>query len=277
MQSQSLARLASLKQNLAEKEAELAGVERSLGSLDQQLSKTNPVVGKIEDQIIEIRSELTLLRAKYTDSHSAVLGKQRELRRLENERSELLKVEQPNISSDQLWDIASSNTLSDISQIQPLLVTQLHSLQLVRGRFESLSEETKSLRKMIEDLEQQANRFGDNAKDMFQLQRDVQIKRQLYDELIQRYEMAQLTGSLGIFEQNKRVKIIDLPYTPSSPANLPIVIFIIAGFVAGIGLGCGIATLIELFDTSVRSASELQSLTGKQVITAIPKIKPFQS
>lgn len=277
MQSQSLARLASLKQNLAEKEAELAGVERSLGSLDQQLSKTNPVVGKIEDQIIEIRSELTLLRAKYTDSHSAVLGKQRELRRLENERSELLKVEQPNISSDQLWDIASSNTLSDISQIQPLLVTQLHSLQLVRGRFESLSEETKSLRKMIEELEQQANRFGDNAKDMFQLQRDVQIKRQLYDELIQRYEMAQLTGSLGIFEQNKRVKIIDLPYTPSSPANLPIVIFVIAGFVAGIGLGCGIATLIELFDTSVRSASELQSLTGKQVITAIPKIKPFQS
>ncbi|MYM58661.1 chain-length determining protein [Vibrio sp. OCN044] len=277
MQNQSLTRLASLKQSLAEKEAELAGVERSLGSLDQQLSRTNPVVGKIEDQIIEIRSELSLLRAKYTDSHSAVVGKQRELRRLESERAELLSVEQPNISSEQLWDIASSNTLSDITKIQPLLVTQLHNLQVVRGKFESLSEETKSLKKMISDLELQANKFGDNAREIFQLQRDVKVKRQLYDELIQRYEMAQLTGSLGIFEQNKRVKIIDLPYTPSAPANLPVIIFIAAGLFAGIGLGCGIATVIELFNTSVRSPNELEALTGSQVIAIIPKIKPFHS
>ena len=277
MQNQSLTRLASLKQSLAEKEAELAGVERSLGSLDQQLSRTNPVVGKIEDQIIEIRSELSLLRAKYTDSHSAVVGKQRELRRLESERAELLSVEQPNISSEQLWDIASSNTLSDITKIQPLLVTQLHNLQVVRGKFESLSEETKSLKKMISDLELQANKFGDNAREIFQLQSDVKVKRQLYDELIQRYEMAQLTGSLGIFEQNKRVKIIDLPYTPSAPANLPVIIFIAAGLFAGIGLGCGIATVIELFNTSVRSPNELEALTGSQVIAIIPKIKPFHS
>ena len=144
MQSQALGRLASLKQSYAEKKAELAGVEKSLGSLDQQLSKTNPVVGKIEDQIIEIRSELTLLKAKYTDSHSAVQGKQRELRRLENERKLLLQTEQPNISSDQLWDIASSSNLREIGDIQPLLVTQLHSLQLVRGRYESLTEETRA-------------------------------------------------------------------------------------------------------------------------------------
>ena len=216
------------------------------------------------------------MRAKYTDSHSAVVGKQRELRRLESERAELLAVEQPNISSEQLWDIASSNT-SDITKIQPLLVTQLHNLQMVRGKFESLSEETKSLKKMISDLELQANKFGDNAREIFQLQSDVKIKRQLYDELIQRYEMAQLTGSLGVFEQNKRVKIIDLPYTPSAPANLPVIIFIAAGLFAGIGLGCGIATVIELFNTSVRSPNELEALTGSQVIAIIPKIKPFHS
>ncbi|WP_038174662.1 MULTISPECIES: GumC family protein [Vibrio] len=274
MQSQSLGRLASLKQSYAEKKAELAGVERSLGSLDQQLSKTNPVVGKIEDQIIEIRSQLTLLKARYTDSHSLIQGKDRELRRLENERKLLLNMEQPNITSDQLWDIASSNQLGDISEMQPLLVTQLQSLQLVRSRYESLSEETKSLHSMIESLEQEANQFGDNAKTMHRLVRNAELKRQLYDELIQRYEMAQLTGSLGVFEQNKRVKIIDLPYTPSRPANLPLIIFIIAGIVAGIGLGVGIATLVELFDSSVRRKDEIEVITGAPVITYIPNIGP---
>jgi uncharacterized protein involved in exopolysaccharide biosynthesis len=130
---------------------------------------------------------------------------------------------------------------------------------------------------MITELEQEANRFGDNAKAMHRLVRNVEVKRQLYDELIQRYEMAQLTGSLGIFEQNKRVKIIDLPYTPSRPANLPILVFVIAGIVAGIGLGCGIAVLLELFDSSVRRKEDIEQITNAPLLTQIPKIKPYHS
>ncbi len=65
----------------------------------------------------------------------------------------------------------------------------------------------------------------------YRLQRNVNIKRQLYDELTERYEMKlQLTGALGVFEENKRVKIIDLPFTPSIKSNMPSFIFILAGF-----------------------------------------------
>lgn len=272
IQSQSLNRLAALKQSLSEKEAEMAGVKKSLGSMDQQLSRTNPVIGKIEDQIIDIRSELTLLQAKYTNKHSAVQAKLRELDRLESERKTLLEMKQPNMNSDQLWDIASSNTFNDVSELQPLLVTQLHSLQLVRARFESLKEETKSLKTMIFELENKANNFGQSAKEMYRLQRDVQIKRQLYDELVERYEMAQLTGSLGVFEQNKRVKIIDLPYTPSIPSNMPSFIFAIAGLIAGVGFGIGLAILFELFDSSVKGSAQVEQVLGIPVITVIPKM-----
>ncbi|MGF1744044.1 GumC family protein [Vibrio minamisatsumaniensis] len=272
VQSQSLNRLASLKQTLAEKEAELSGVEKSLGSIDQQLSKTNPVIGRLEDQIIDIRSELTLLQAKYTNKHSAVQARVRELDRLENERKSLLEVTQPTMNSDQLWDIASSTTLNKLSDTQPLLVTQLHSLQLVRARFESLSEETKSLRTMIFELENKANNFGENAKEMYRLKRQVEIKRQLSDELTERYEMAQLTGSLGVFEQDKRVKIIDLPFTPSIKSNMPTVVFILAGLVAGVGLGIGLAVLLELFDSSIKRKDEIEDILGVPVITVIPKM-----
>ena len=273
MQAQSLTRLASLKQTLAEKEAELAGVKRSLGSLDQQLSRTNPVIGKIEEQIIDIRSKLTLLRSKYTEAHSSVQGKLRELNRLEYERSVLLNSNQPTMNSDQLWDIASTATVSKIGSAQPLLVSQLHQLQIMRGRYESLEEETSSLKNMIRELENNANRFGSTATEITRLARDVTVKRELYEALAQRYEMAQLTGALGIFEENKRVKVIDEPYTPSLPSNLPSFIFVILGFIGGTGLGIGLATIAELADNSIRSRKALEKHLGAPVITTIPAIK----
>ena len=273
MQKESLNRLASLKQNLAEKEARLSGVEKSLGSLDQQLSKTNPVVGKIEEEIIDVHSQLTLLRAKYTNSHSAVQEKLQALQRLKTERATLIATDTPELSSDKLWDIASNVSLPSVSGLQPLLITQLQSLQIARSEYEALKEETKSLHLMIEELESKTKRFGDNAKQLYNLERDVALKRRLYDELVERYEMAQLTGSLGVFEQNKRVKIIDLPFTPSGPINLPKLICILAGLFSGLALGAGLATILELFDTTIRRQDELSTLTGVPVITVIPKIK----
>ncbi|GMQ46065.1 GumC family protein [Vibrio sp. 10N] len=271
MQSENLSRLAKLKQKLAEKQAELAGIEKSLGTLDQQLSKTNPIVGRLEEQIIEIRSELTLLKAKYTTSHSAVQAKLRELQRLEQERSVLLSSEQTGLDSDQLWDIASAAGAGSSREFQPLLITQLQNLQVVRGRYESLKQETSSLESMISELTANAKSYGSNAKQLLRLQRDVALKRELYDELVERYEMAELTGSLGIFEQNKRVKVIDLPYTPSSSTNLPAIVFAIIGVVAGIALGIGTAIFLELFDTTIRRRQQLED-AKLPVITAIPKI-----
>jgi len=39
-------------------------------------------------------------------------------------------------------------------------------------------------------------------------------------------------------------------------------------------LGAGVATLIELFDSSVRRRDEIEAITGAPVITHIPNIKP---
>lgn len=230
------------------------------------------MIGKIEEQIIEIRSELTLLRARYTEAHSSVQGKLRELNRLEQERSVLLNSKQPEINSDQLWDIVSTATISTLSDAQPLLVSQLHQLQVMRGRYESLEEETISLRNMIQGLESDANHFGSTATEINRLARDVAVKRELYDELVKRYEMAQLTGSLGVFEENKRVKVIDEPFTPTLPANLPAIIFALLGLIGGAGLGIGLATIAELTDNSIRSRKALEKHLGVPVITIIPKI-----
>lgn len=269
-----ITRLAYLKQRHSERQAELAGAIKSLGGLDNQLSKSNPVVGKIEEQIVRIRGDLALLRARYTDSHSKVQGAVRELRRLEDERQHVFVTTEHIINTEQLWDIASSTSINVDNEVQPLLISQLKNLQLAQSKVEALKEETNSLQDMIDELKKQTEDYGQHERDLNRLERDLDVKRELYKDLLQRHEMARVTGSLSIFEQEKRIKVIDVPFTPVVPSNLPLILFVIAGFFGGCFLGCGLAIVLELTDTTVRRCKQLESLSKLNVISRIPPITP---
>ncbi|WP_394208964.1 GumC family protein [Enterovibrio calviensis] len=272
LQLANYARIETLKQRLSEKEAEMAGAKRSLGGLDHQLSSTNPVVGRIEDQIVKHRSELAMFKSRYTDQHSLVQGALRTLRRLEEQRTQLLASNQQPVDTDKLWDMASSAAINSSTESQPLLISQLENLQLARSKVETLDEETVSLRKMILTLENKTSQSGEKEQKIRKLERDLDVKRQLFQELLERHEMARLTSSLGVFEQDKRIKIIDRPYSPGIPSNLPLIIFTIAGLIGGIFLGCGMAVLLELTDTTIRRISTLEAITGTPVLTRVPKM-----
>nr|WP_211091939.1 chain-length determining protein [Vibrio agarilyticus] len=270
LQLANFARIEQLKQRLSEKRAELAGARKSLGGLDQQLSSTNPVIGSIENQIIRLRSDLALLKARYTDEHSSIQAAMRNLRRLEEQRSQLVSETKLDVNSDQLWEIANSARISETGNSQPLLISQLENLQLARSRVEMLTEETSSLQTMVDELELKTQLSGQKEQQIRRLERDLQVKRELFEELLQRQEKARLISSLGVFEQDKRIKVIDRPYSPSAPSNLPLFVFTIAGFIGGIFFGCGLAVIMELLDGTVRRAATLEHLSGVPVLSRLP-------
>ena len=263
-------RFTELKQQLSEKMAEISGAKKSLGGLDAQLSKTNPVIGRLEEQIVRLNGDLALLRARYTDNHSKIQAILRKLRSLENERQHNLVRNQQTIDTGKLWQIASNvNTSGKDNSRQPLLISQLENLQLSRNNVEGLEEEIKSLQSMIIELEGKLSSYGGIERNLIKLERDQKVKRELYDELLNRYEMAQITGSLSLFEQSKRVKIIDEPFTPTSSSNLPTLLFILAGLVGGVLLGISLAIILEVSDTSLRYLNQLEVVTGLPVLGRI--------
>ncbi len=275
LHTSTVTRLVQLKQRLAERTASLAGARKSLGGIGQQLSKTNPVLGRIEEQVVLIRGELALLLARYTEKHSKVKAALRNLRRLEKERLKVIEeTEASAMNPDQLWAIASNAAMGEDQHSQPLLVSQLENLQKARGQVDALSEEVASLRTSIDDLEKQISQLGKQEQQLSKLHRNLKVKRKLYENLLERHEMARLTGSLGIFEQEKRIKLIDRPFTPSGPTNLPTALFIIAGLFGGIFLGVGLAVIAEMTDSSIRRRDQLEALAGAPVITRLPPFNP---
>ena len=229
-------------------------------------------MARLEKQIVQLRGGLALLQARYTDHHSEVLGALRELGRLELERQKVMASDSQRMSSDQLWKIATVTTTDNNAQRQPLLISQLENLQLARNRVETLQAQIESLDVMVTKLEQQTTRFGDHERELGQLERDLRINRELYEDLLHRREMAQVTGSLSVFEQEKRVKVIDRPFTPTAPANPPLALFIASGLVGGLLLGVGLAMLLEFTDASLRHRQEIEAITGVPLLCRIPPL-----
>ena len=233
-----ISRLGKMKQRLSQRQAELDGATRNLGGINQLLSKTNPVLGLIEQKIIRLQSELALLRSRYTERHSKVITALKKLNSLEQERQKQLananNSADENLSIEKLWAIGNNYQMNSNTDQQPLLISQLENMQLTSGKVDGLFEEVKSLKVMINKLEEQMSGYGANASMLSKLEREVTIKRDLYDDMLLRFEKASITESLGIFEQDKRVKVIDRPFTPTSSTNMPVFIFVICGVVGGI-------------------------------------------
>jgi len=267
-------RLETLRQTLDDRNLKLSGAIAARDSMRSKLMQTNPVVGRIEEQIVKTLGELAELRARYTDQHTKVQALLRRIASLEDERARMLRAT-PSLESadlDRLWNIASSQRLTDENLSQPLLISQLQMLQSAETLITELSEEHSILLREVGILEQRVSRFGEHEQQLNGLERDLSAKQKIYQNLAERYQNAQVTGALGRWEEDERVKIIDPPFTPGAPATMPLILYIIAGIFGGIGLGIGLAVIFELADTSIRRRMTLEKLLDAPVLTRIPPL-----
>jgi len=281
-------RLRELKQLLAKKEINWSAAKAVLQSMNKQLSATNPVVAAIESRIVQFTSELVLLKARYTDQHSKVVNIQRQVDRLQVTRNSLLEktAKLTPAEIERLWHLAMSSSVNLTSTVgsasgarikadtnSPLLVSQLQEIQKSKSMEQGLEQEVISLKNQIIEMQSQVNAFASIERELTELERELDTKQNLYNEFLKRYEMAKVTGSLGRFEEKNRIKIIDQPFTPTWPSNIPSFIFIVAGLIGGILLGTGLAVIVEIMDTSIRRVDQLQKYTGAPMLSRIPKIK----
>jgi capsular polysaccharide biosynthesis protein len=89
--------------------------------------------------------------------------------------------------------------------------------------------------------------------------------------LRRRFEQARVTADLAQQQAPERIKVIDQPVVPSAPTKPMPMIFAMAGLVAGLALGIGLAALLEIADTSVRRIRDLEKLTGVPVLARLPR------
>ncbi|WP_057831838.1 GumC family protein [Colwellia sp. TT2012] len=268
-------RFGQLSDLLEQRRIALSGAIAAKRTIRTRLAQVDPVMSEIEQSIVNTKSELAILRSRYTDRHSRVEIALRKLTQLENERVIQSKASYKinEVDLNRLWEIASNMQDGKVDNNHHLLlVSQLQELQLADGHVEQIKEEIHSIERQTQRLKASLAGTGEMERQLLELERNLTVKRNLYSDLLYRFEKAKITGALGRFEQPERIKIIDEPYRPSSPTNFPLSIFLLAGIIGGISLGGGLVLFAEIADTSIRGKYQLELITSAPVITRLPHI-----
>ena len=275
LHSRNVTRLGNLKETLSQTKTQLNGAVAAWTDLRSRVFKTNPVIGEIEQRIVETRSELTILRSRYTDKHTLVQGALRKLNSLEDERANVLaeSEELKTDDLDRLWRMATQRSTGIEGEKQPLLISQLEKLQDSESQVSNFEKQIESMEEEITKLETTVSGFGAHEKKLTELQRDLQVKRKIYQDLSERHQLARVTGALGKAEEKERVKLIDPPFTPLAPSNMPAIVFVILGLFGGVALGIGLAICAELLDLTIRYRHQLEALIDVPTLTRIPLLK----
>jgi uncharacterized protein involved in exopolysaccharide biosynthesis len=252
----------------------LSGAQAKLKALASKLGQANPILGRLEEKIIRTESDLSLLKTRYTDRHSKVIEKTRELANLKTRQQTLLNhgTELDVNNLDKLWQMA--NTLSSSPNGEStVLVSQILALEEAKNMVKQHKEEFEMISEQVGELSQRLLTTSDIEKKLRKLERDYDVKQSLYKDMLSRYEMAKVTGKLVKYEGPDKVKTIERAYSPTKAINTALSVSVVLGVVLGIFTGFACVFVATLCDSHLKDLSTIEKLSAQPVLTVLPIIR----
>jgi len=143
----------------------------------------------------------------------------------------------------------------------------------VKGRAESdfkIAQQTEAeTQQQYELAKQQAEKLNDKAVQYAIVRQDAEESRGLYEDLTKRLRAA------GVLEGLKPsdITVVDPGRVPAKPSKPDVPLYLVIAVAGGFFLGCCGALLVDTLDNKINSIEDVEQLTGKTVLGALPFVK----
>ena len=235
--------------------SQINGGEPTLASEDDPSESSNP---EIDARISSLNNSLDTLRLNFTELHPDVIASKRLIARLQERKREEAKLPQKN---------------RDVGKNYSPMLQQLHvDLAQAESRVSALKARVAEYTQRYDRLKAMSNLTLETEASFSQLNRDYQINKTNYDQLVQRRESAKMSSNLRDTTELMTFRIIDPPTTPLEPSAPNRIRLFSLVFAAALGAGLGIAFLLSQIRPTFHSQSDLGRITGLPVLGEVARI-----
>jgi succinoglycan biosynthesis transport protein ExoP len=214
------------------------------------------VLDQMRQRLGELEQKVSTLREKYTDEHPLVVATLNEIKEVQrNLASALQPVQEPKPSTPVKLGQAERAALS----------RQMADLEV---EVSSLDAKEAVLKRRIATFQTSMSGLSAQQLESSRLMRTVETQRNLYSLLSERLGAVRIQEEAG----GRTLRVIDLASLPTSPTNSPLKKIVLAGLVASLGLGIGLATAIEYLNQPIETGDEAARATGLPLLGWLPAI-----
>jgi polysaccharide chain length determinant protein (PEP-CTERM system associated) len=214
-------------------------------------------------QLAELEARLGDLLRVYTDRHPQVIGLRKRIKELEAERKAELEGLRSAVENNQFSGIGIPNPT--FSQIKYKLVEQ-------EALIATLKDRVTRQQQAVDTLERRQLAVPVIEAEFSQLNRDYDVLKSKYEELLSRRESAKISGDREATGQRSQFRIVDPPVTPGFPSGPNRPLLLSAVLVLGVGAGIAVALGLSLLNTAYVTVRQLRDDIGLPVLGAISAI-----
>jgi polysaccharide chain length determinant protein (PEP-CTERM system associated) len=236
---------------------------QQIGAWQASQSGRNPET--LEQQLAQLQTQLASLQARYTDDYPDVIKAKTDIAALQKKIAE---------NEDQKKGTAPEKNQK--GAVEPLQITQLraqiHTYDQVIAEKTREQDQIKQQIKVYQDRVQSSPAIEQQFKE---LTRDYQTALDFYNDLLKKRNLSAMASDLNRHQEGEQFRVLDpanLPDKPSFPNRL---FFTLGGFGGGLALGLGLAFVLEMKDTSMRSERDVEFTLRLPVLAMIPAIEPL--
>jgi polysaccharide chain length determinant protein (PEP-CTERM system associated) len=200
----------------------------------------------------ELRSQLESLQSRYTEKHPDILRLKVQIADLETRAN------------------AAKNGDSEMSSRIPVQLRQ--QIADAKREIQMAESEIDQLRSQIAVYQDRVENIPKREQELLSLRRDYENIQTTYESLLTRKMEADIAVNMERKQKGEQFRIVDPARIPQRPVEPDLKKLLMFALVGGIGIGAGIALLLEFVAPTYRKPAEIEAQFDIPVLVSIPQL-----
>jgi polysaccharide chain length determinant protein (PEP-CTERM system associated) len=219
----------------------------------------------LEQQLAALQMQLANLEARYTEDYPDVIKTKNDIASLEKR---IADGGDPKGASDANKPQRSTVEPTQVTQLR----AQIHTYDQVIAEKAKEQEQIKAEIKLYQQRVQSSPVVEQQYKE---LTRGYQTALDSFNELQKKRDASQMATELERQQEGEQFRVLDPANLPDKPAFPDRTKFAFGGLGGGLALGLGLAFLLEMRDSSMRTERDVEFILRLPVLAMVPDIGPL--
>lgn len=238
---------------------------------DLQVGRSTGTVAPpaLDEELQRLRSQLTDLRAHYTDRHPDVRKLKDQIAQTERMKQQMQAQVAAAAQSTSAEGNPHPSSYADLQAMSPRMEVE-SQIKSNRVEIENRQRAITDLQRQIGQYQGRLNMAPMREQQLAGLTRDYEQSRKNYEQLLAKRDQSEMATDLEKRQEGEQFRVLDAPNLPQKPYSPNRLKLDLIGLVAGLALGMVSLAGSEAWDDRIYSREELEKVLAAAVLSEIP-------